>query len=68
MPLFGFRQIKALYPLFWEKSVRLARALNQHVAENPESDGQTSVVDISQWSTKVTLDIIGLAAMGRDFR
>ncbi|PPJ59924.1 hypothetical protein CBER1_11384 [Cercospora berteroae] len=68
MPLFGFRQIKALYPLFWEKSMRLTRALHHHVAENVGADGKKSVVDISQWSTKVTLDIIGLAAMGRDFR
>ncbi|PIA95983.1 Cytochrome P450 3A9 [Cercospora beticola] len=68
MPLFGFRQIKALYSLFWEKSTKLTQALSQHVAESAELDGKTSVVDISQWSTKVTLDIIGLAAMGRDFR
>ncbi|GIZ48250.1 hypothetical protein CKM354_001131800 [Cercospora kikuchii] len=68
MPLFGFRQIKALYPLFWEKSMKLRRSLEQQVAENPETGGATSIVDISQWAIMVTLDIIGLAAMGRDFR
>ncbi|GIZ38370.1 hypothetical protein CKM354_000178800 [Cercospora kikuchii] len=69
MPVFSFRHIKELYPIFWSKSVQMMRGISQQVAESPESaDSKTSVVEINHWATKVTVDIIGLAAMGRDFQ
>ncbi|KAL1652241.1 hypothetical protein SLS58_000368 [Diplodia intermedia] len=60
MPSFSFRHIKELYPVFWTKAVALTDAVAAEVQDDP-------VVEINHWSTKVTLDIIGLAALGRDF-
>ncbi|KAL1636229.1 hypothetical protein SLS56_001208 [Neofusicoccum ribis] len=60
MPSFSFRHIKELYPIFWTKAV----ALTEGVTAEMQDD---QVVEINHWSTKVTLDIIGLAALGRDF-
>lgn len=69
MPVFSFRHIKELYPIFWTKSVQMMQAISQQVVESPESaDSKTSIVEINHWATKVTVDIIGLAAMGRDFQ
>lgn len=68
MPVFSFRHIKELYPIFWSKSVQMMQGINQEVAENRDlNDKKTAVVEINHWANKVTVDIIGLAAMGRDF-
>ncbi|OJD40427.1 cytochrome p450 [Diplodia corticola] len=60
MPSFSFRHVKDLYPVFWAKAVALTDAVAAEAQDDP-------VVEINHWSTKVTLDIIGLAALGRDF-
>ncbi|KAF9635423.1 putative cytochrome p450 protein [Lasiodiplodia theobromae] len=60
LPPFSFRHIKELYPVFWNKAVALTDAVTAEVQDDP-------VIEINHWSTKVTLDIIGLAALGRDF-
>lgn len=64
MPAFRFRHIKELYPMMWAKSVILATKLREEM-ESSGPDG-SSVVEISSWASKVTLDIIGVAALGRD--
>ncbi|OJD29677.1 cytochrome p450 [Diplodia corticola] len=68
-PSFSFRQIKELYPTFWSKSVELTQRIAAELPDCPEYDAKTGegIVDISHWSTKVTLDIIGLAGLGRAF-
>ena len=71
MPAFSFRHVKDLYPVFWSKSCELVRAIQsatQKEANGAASkDGNTSVVEISQWTSRATLDIIGVAGMGHDF-
>ncbi|EHK97567.1 putative Sterol 26-hydroxylase, mitochondrial [Glarea lozoyensis 74030] len=37
------------------------------MADNPEADGR-KVVEVNHWANKVTLDIIGVAGLGRDFK
>ncbi|KAG9258421.1 cytochrome P450 [Emericellopsis atlantica] len=59
MPAFGFRHIKDLYPMMYQKAETLARALRHETA------GQTQTVELSTWASKVTIDIIGVAGMGR---
>lgn len=59
-PAFSFRHIKDLYPLFWLKAL----VMKDCVAAEASGD---NVVEINQWANKVTLDIIGVAAFGRDF-
>ncbi|KAM0332611.1 hypothetical protein ACHAQA_002895 [Verticillium albo-atrum] len=69
MPAFAFRHVKDLYPVFWNKAREGVAALSEHVsraAAAPDSTGST-VVEISGWASRVTLDIIGVAGLGRDF-
>lgn len=61
MPAFSFRHIKELYPVFWSKSVELCQVTKRELWERPDK-----VVEIGHFSTQVTLDIIGLAGLGRD--
>lgn len=71
MPVFSFRHIKDLYPIFWDKACQLTRGVAQQIAEYPgtQDDGKPSaVIEVNHVFTQVTLDIIGMAAMGRDFQ
>lgn len=61
MPAFHFRNIKELYPIFWSKSMEMIDAIKATLSE-----GESKVVEIGHFSTQVTLDIIGLAGLGRD--
>lgn len=69
MPVFSYRHIKNLYPVFWQKSVQLMHCMEQEIAEKEQdSEAGDAVVEVNHWATKVTVDIIGLAAMGKDFQ
>jgi cytochrome P450 len=61
MPAFHFRHIKELYPVFWNKSIELCRIVQADLRETPGE-----IVDLTHFSTQVTLDIIGHAGLGRD--
>ncbi|OLN94302.1 Cytochrome P450 4B1 [Colletotrichum chlorophyti] len=81
MPAFAFRHVKDLYPLFWSKACEGVRAITDAVhAEaakgapegltDPEKAAlgpNTAVLEIGTWASRTTLDIIGMAGMGRDF-
>ncbi|CAH0047115.1 unnamed protein product, partial [Clonostachys solani] len=69
MPAFHFRHIKDLYPMTWAKSISLTSALQQELAANPITGERTDshVVELTSWASRVTLDIIGIAGMGRSF-
>lgn len=62
MPAFHVRHIKDLYPMMWDKAGILTRALTREVASE---DGKGGVVELTTWASRVTLDIIGIAGMGR---
>lgn len=64
LPAFSFRHIKDLYPMMWTKAVALTTTLK---AEAANSEAKSSVVDLSTWASRVTLDIIGIAGLGRKF-
>ncbi|RFN48456.1 hypothetical protein FIE12Z_7265 [Fusarium flagelliforme] len=61
-PAFHFRHIKELYPMMWAKSETLTKAIAQDITE-----ARSSVVELNGWASKVTLDIIGIAGLGRKF-
>jgi cytochrome P450 len=61
MPAFHFRHIKELYPIFWSKSIEFCNAVGRALQDNEDT-----VLEIGHYSTQVTLDIIGLAGLGRD--
>ncbi|KAK3313349.1 cytochrome P450 [Apodospora peruviana] len=68
MPAFHVRHIKDLYPMMWTKAGIMTKTLTREIdnaaAADPESKG-SSVVELTTWASKVTLDIIGIAGMGR---
>lgn len=66
LPAFSFRHIKDLYPLFWNKSVEVVSAMTEEHRQNMDADGYADM-EISSWSVRSGLDIIGLAATGIDF-
>jgi cytochrome P450 len=65
IPAFSFRHIKELYPMMWEKSVLMCEKLEK--ALEPSKGGDVRATDISGWMSRVTLDIIGVAGVGREF-
>lgn len=78
MPAFAFRHVKDLYPIFWEKAREGVHAMTQQVlvdaakepaqdAETAGADGKTACLEVGGWASRITLDIIGLAGLGRDF-
>ncbi|KAF2087019.1 cytochrome P450 [Saccharata proteae CBS 121410] len=67
LPAFNFRIIKDLYPVYWTKAGELSSLLASRFHQEVAAGGKTLNIDVLEWSTKVTLDIIGIAAWGRDF-
>src|SRR2546423_4538318 len=63
MPAFSFRHIKELYPIFWAKSQEMVNRIEAQLTET----APVNAVEIGEWSSRATLDIIGLAGMGQDF-
>lgn len=61
LPAFNFRHIKDLYPVFWDKSREVVQAMTKTV------HGGEGQLYVSHWASLATLDIIAMAAMGRDF-
>jgi cytochrome P450 len=64
MPAFAFRHIKDLYPVFWSKSREMTNGM---LAAIKSSTDASSVVEIRDWASRATLDIIGVAGLGQDF-
>lgn len=64
MPAFHFRHIKELYPIFWNKSQEMVRCIQ---AEVKNSTDPNPFVEVGEWGSRATLDIIGVAGMGQDF-
>ncbi|KAM0260482.1 hypothetical protein ACHAQJ_002714 [Trichoderma viride] len=62
MPAFAFRHIKELYPLFWDKARESIQAMMKECGQENQTD-----MEISEWASRVTLDIIGIAGLGKDF-
>ncbi|KAI4933821.1 uncharacterized protein J4E92_003490 [Alternaria infectoria] len=60
-PAFHFRNVKELYPVFCAKSMEFCGAIRQELFGRPDG-----VLDICQYTSRVTLDLICLAGMGRD--
>ncbi|ETI19320.1 hypothetical protein G647_09152 [Cladophialophora carrionii CBS 160.54] len=78
LPAFHFRHIKELYPIFWAKSTEMVRAIQEEVKNmsssssvSADTDATTTTtppaVEIGEWGSRATLDIIGVAGMGQDF-
>ncbi|KAK4143272.1 cytochrome P450 [Dichotomopilus funicola] len=71
LPAFAFRHIKDLYPVFWTKAREGVQAMTEEIlkgaALNGQPGGRSGVIEASSWASRITLDIIGVAGLGRDF-
>ena len=79
MPAFAFRHVKDLYPTFWSKSREAVHAMTEKVKtigqkeavltapENKSVSREPDVIEVGEWASRATLDIIGVAGMGQDF-
>jgi cytochrome P450 len=63
-PAFSFRHVKDLYPIFWNKSKEMNQRISESIKSSPDA---SSVIEIREWASRATLDIIGLAGCGKDF-
>ncbi|SPO01741.1 related to pisatin demethylase / cytochrome P450 monooxygenase [Cephalotrichum gorgonifer] len=63
MPAFSFRHIKELYPIFWSKAQELVAGIETEMKESPGSS-----VDVADWASRASLDIIGSAGMDHEFK
>ncbi|KAI2465869.1 cytochrome P450 [Annulohypoxylon bovei var. microspora] len=69
---FSFRRIKDLYPMIWKNSLAFTEALEENVRQqssetNTACKRPTGKAEMTRWASKVTLNIIGIAGLGRDF-
>ncbi|KAA8909688.1 cytochrome P450 [Sphaerosporella brunnea] len=62
-PAFSRRQIRNLVPVFWEKAVLMGGKVLADAAAQ-----ENGAVNISRWASLATLDIIGAAGLGYEFR
>ncbi|KAI1377568.1 cytochrome P450 [Hypoxylon crocopeplum] len=76
LPAFAFRHVKDLYPTFWQKGREVVKAMTNTIIDNaqkeasttdPEKAKKTAAIEVGSWASRVTLDIIGLSGLGRDF-
>lgn len=80
MPAFAFRHVKDLYPVFWQKSSEAVAAMTDQVKaggltqdqmgsieRNKELESGEVVIEAGDWASRATLDIMGVAGLGKDF-
>ncbi|OQE15446.1 hypothetical protein PENSTE_c028G07114 [Penicillium steckii] len=70
-PAFTIKNIRSMYPLMWSKTQLFITQLENAIKLDPapgEKSGQAGFIEIGGWANRLTLDIIGPAAIGRDFQ
>jgi len=73
-PVYTIKNIKELYPIFWSKAHQLVDKVATRIKKEdfpPEATSKdyrpSTVQEVTYWANKTTLDIIGLAGLGKDF-
>ncbi|KAF4445507.1 hypothetical protein F53441_10760 [Fusarium austroafricanum] len=56
---FAPRNIKALYSLLWENT--------REMVDRTTVERGDGMVEVEEWASRITLDLIGVAGLGRDF-
>ncbi|KAI2621394.1 cytochrome P450 [Hypomontagnella submonticulosa] len=76
MPAFAFRHVKELYSGFWQKGGEVVEAMTKAIiadaqkersGQDPEKAKKTAVIDVINWASRATLDIVGQSGLGQDF-
>ena len=67
-PAFQGKHIRDLVPIFWSKARHLTDAVTgqMHLKSISAKGLRTGIIDITQVAQRITLDIIGKAALGKD--
>lgn len=69
MPAFSFRHLKDLYPVFWAKSTEMVKLIEKQLEKRQQTgEEKNNVIQMSEWASRATLDIIGVAGMDHDFQ
>lgn len=63
-PAFSISSIKSLSPIFWRKALLLSQIWR---AELSKDNNGTKSIEVLEWLNRTTLDILGEAALGKDF-
>ncbi|CAG8047525.1 unnamed protein product [Penicillium olsonii] len=70
-PGFNIKNIRSMYSLMWHKTGLLLDELEKEGKANPmegtKPEDGVGKIEMGEWATRLTLDIIGPASMGRDF-
>ncbi|KAL2870606.1 cytochrome P450 [Aspergillus lucknowensis] len=64
-PLYALRNVREFYGVFWKKAVQLTDALERKLSAI--DGGVCGVEEINTWANRTTMDVIGLAALGKEF-
>ena len=67
LPAFSQRHIQGLCPAIWRKALELTDCLEKE-AYDPDGNANDKIIDMKEWSSRVTLDIIGVTGMDYDFQ
>lgn len=70
-PAFQPSVIRALHPIIWGKARELVRTLEQAAQERSEhvgGEGMMLELELVEWVSRATMDVIGVAVWGRDFK
>lgn len=67
MPAFAVKHIKDLYPVFWEKAKEVTDKMTELMKNDTSKEKELSTFDIGAWASRAALDVITLAALGKDF-
>ncbi|KAJ5951503.1 uncharacterized protein N7479_009916 [Penicillium vulpinum] len=70
-PAFNIKNIRSMYSLMWSKTGQLLDELEKEIKVKPMDgtslEDQEGKIEMAEWASRLTLDIIGPIAMGRDF-
>ena len=71
MPAFSFRHIKDLYPMMWQKAAAVTGIIETVLRESRapafQDDNYIGTIEVGEWASTATLDIIGVAGLGHEF-
>ncbi|KAI4729451.1 cytochrome P450 monooxygenase [Aureobasidium sp. EXF-10728] len=72
-PAFSYRHIKDLYPVFWDQSRDMILGIDKDISSKANEKNAEDVkkisneVNVDGWTSRATLDIIGVATIGKSF-
>ncbi|KAG2024085.1 cytochrome P450 [Coprinopsis cinerea AmutBmut pab1-1] len=68
-PIFSASNLKAISPVFFEIAEKLADVLEAEIKSQEEDgeDAQKGILDMSEWASRVALEMVGRSVLGYSF-